>query len=140
MTTILFIFTIVLVVSGSAFAITHMWLSLFSSVTIDVGARKKTCVSFAKWSMILSLLFALLSCLLSKTGASDEAIDRTSTLYTVIAINWLVVFFLSTVSIIIASVAKARYRADAAKDIKKVLVVSVFGFLIAALLAWALGG
>ena len=86
--------------------------------------------------MVLSLIFALLSCFLSNPGNVGEAISRSSKLYSFIAVSWLVVILGCGISMLIALVSKAKYREGLLKSIKKIFSIALAASIVGMILAW----
>ena len=137
MTMILFYSTIVICGAGALFSIIYLWLNTFSKIT-DLEPRNASILKIARTSMGLSLIFALLTCLLSDPGNVVAAIGLTSRLYSIIAITWLVVILLCGISMLIALVSKADYRVDLLGSINKVFSNALAGAVIGMILAWLL--
>lgn len=135
MSTVLFVSTMILNFAGIAFAAVYVWLNVFSKIT-DLSDRNASVLKIARTSVILTLIFALLSCLLSNSGEIEAAIQRTTTLYSVIAISWLVVLLLCGIAMIFSLVSKKTFKAELAKSIKKIFVIALCGAIVAMVLSW----
>lgn len=137
MSKILYVSTIVLCFAGVVFSLVYIWLNTFSKIT-DIEARNSSILKISRTSMVLSLIFALLACLLTNPGNVDDAIGRTSKLYSNIAISWLVVILGCGISMLIALVSKTKFREGLLKSIKKVFSIALAGSIIGMILAWLL--
>ena len=137
MSTIIYISTLVLNFAGVAFAGTYIWLNVFSKIT-DLADRNTSILKITRTSMLLSMVFALLSCLLSNTSVIDAAIQRTASLYSIIAISWLVVVLVCGVSMLCAFVSKSTYKRELAGAIRKMFTVALWGAIIGLVLSWLL--
>lgn len=135
MTTIIYISTLALNFAGVVFAGTYIWLNVFSKIT-DLADRNTGILKITKTSMILSMVFSLLSCLLSNTSAIDATIQRTTSLYSIIAISWLVVLLICGISMLCAFVSKATYRRELAGSIRKIFNIALWGAIISLVLSW----
>ncbi len=135
MSTILFIATLVLNLAGIVFSAVYIWLNVFSHIT-DLAERNRGILKITRASMYLSLVFALLSCLLSDNAVIAEAIKSTGTLYTVIAISWLAVLFLCGVAMLFSFLSKSTFKRDLMATVKKIFTVSLTGSIIAVVLTW----
>jgi hypothetical protein len=137
MSTIISISTVVLCLAGVVFSLVYIWLNTFSKIT-DLDSRNSSILKISRASMVLSLIFALLSCLLSDLGNVGDAISRSSKLYSFIAVSWLVVIFGCGISMLIALVSKTKYREGLLKSVKKIFSTALAGSIIGMLLAWLL--
>ena len=137
MSTLLSISTVVLCLAGVLFSLVFIWLNTFSKIT-DLEPRNASILKISKASMVLSLIFALLSCLLTNQRNISEAIEHTSKLYSFIAISWLIVIVGCGVSMMIALVSKKEFREGLLKSIKKVFSVALVGSIFGMILAWLL--
>lgn len=137
MSTIISISTVVLCLAGVVFSLVYIWLNTFSKIT-DLDSRNSSILKISRASMVLSLIFALLSCLLSDPGNVGDAISRSSKLYSFIAVSWLVVVFGCGISMLIALVSKTKYREGLLKSVKKIFSTALAGSIIGMLLAWLL--
>ena len=138
MSVLLFISTIVLDVAGVAFAATYIWLNAFSKIT-DLASRNTSILKISRASMLLSLVFALLSCLLTNSGIVDGAISRATILYSIIAISWLVVLLVCGVAMFIAFISKTTFKDGLLRSLKKIFSIAITGAVIGMILAWLLG-
>lgn len=137
MSTVLVVSTIILCFAGVVFSFVYIWQNTFSKIT-DLESRNAEILKISRTSMVLSLIFALLACLLTNPNEVSEAINRTSNLYSIIAISWLIVIIGCGVSMLIAFVSKSTFRKGLLKPIKKVFSIALVGFIIAMILAWLL--
>ena len=135
MSTIIYISTLVLNFAGVAFAGTYIWLNVFSKIT-DLADRNTSILKITKTSMILSMVFSLLSCLLSNTSVIDAAIQRTTSLYSIIAISWLVVLLVCGISMLCAFVSKSTYKRELTRSIRKIFNIALWGAIISLVLSW----
>ena len=137
MSSIIYVSTVVLCLAGVVFSLVYIWLNTFSKIT-DLDSRNTSILKISRASMVLSLIFALLSCLLSNLGNVGEAISRSSKLYSFIAVSWLVVILGCGISMLIALVSKAKYREGLLKSIKKIFSIALAGSIVGMILAWLL--
>lgn len=135
MSTILFIATLVLNIVGVAFSVIYIWLNAFSKIT-DLADRNTSILKITKVSMSLSMVFALLSCLLSSDNVIEEAIGSTATLYSIIAISWLVVLLACGVAMLYSFVSKATFKTELLRSVKKIFVIALWGAGISMVLTW----
>ena len=137
MSIILYISTVVLCLAGVIFSLAYIWLNTFSKIT-DLEARNTSILKISKESMVLSLIFALLTCLLSNPENVGDIINRTSKLYSFIASCWLVVILGCGVSMLVALISKTKYRDSLLNSIKKIFLIALIGSIIGMVLAWLL--
>ena len=135
MSTVLYVSTMILNFAGIAFAAVYVWLNVFSKIT-DLSDRNASVLKITRTSVVLTMVFALLSCLLSNSGEIEVAIQRTTTLYTVVAISWLVVLLLCGIAMIFSLVSKKTFKAELAKSVKKIFVIALWGSIVAMVLSW----
>lgn len=135
MSTVLYVSTMILNFAGIAFAAVYVWLNVFSKIT-DLSDRNASVLKITRTSVVLTMVFALLSCLLSNSGEIEAAIQRTTTLYTVVAISWLVVLLLCGIAMILSLVSKKTFKAELAKSVKKIFVIALWGSIVAMVLSW----
>ena len=135
MSTVLYVSTMILNFAGIAFAAVYVWLNVFSKIT-DLSDRNASVLKITRTSVVLTMVFALLSCLLSNSGEIEAAIQRTTTLYNVVAISWLVVLLLCGIAMIFSLVSKKTFKAELAKSVKKIFVIALWGSIVAMVLSW----
>lgn len=135
MTIILMIATIVLNVVGALFAGVYLWINLSGRVT-DLPARNNSALKIARVAMIVSLLFAFITCLLSDPSEVTAAISRTAMLFAVIAATWLVVLLAAGIVMLIALISKRLYRSELSRAVRRLLTVGLPGAIIGLLLMW----
>ncbi len=135
MSTVLYVSTMILNFAGIAFAAVYVWLNAFSKIT-DLSDRNASVLKIIRTSVILTMVFALLSCLLSNSGEIEAAIQRTTTLYTVVAIGWLVVLLLCGIAMIFSLVSRKTFKPELAKSVKKIFVIALWGSVVAMVLSW----
>lgn len=135
MSTVLFVSTIVLNLAGIAFAAVYVWLNVFSKIT-DLTERNANVLKITKVTVILTMVFALLSCLLSNTGEIDVAIQRTTMLYSLVAISWLIVILLCGIAMIFSLVSKKTFKTELVNSVKKIFVIALCGSIVSMVLSW----
>ncbi len=138
MSLLLFISTLVLDFAGVVFAVTYIWLNSFSGVS-DLAPRNAGILRITRTSVVLSLIFALLSCLLTSADTAETAIARAALLYAIIAVSWLVVLLGCAIAMFAAFVSKASFREGLSKSMRKIFAVAVTGAIFGMILAWLLG-
>lgn len=135
MSTVLYVSTMILNFSGIAFATVYVWLNVFSKIT-DLSDRNTSVLKITRTSVVLTMVFALLSCLLSNSGEIEAAIQRTTTLYTVVAISWLVVLLLCGIAMIFSVMSKKTFKSELARSVKKLFIIALWGSIVAMVLSW----
>lgn len=135
MSTVLVVSTMILNFAGIAFAAIYIWLNVFSTV-IDLAERNASVLKITKISMVLSMVFALLSCLLTNTGDVEAAIARATMLYSVIAISWLAVLLLCGVAMFLSLVSKKTFRREITKSVKNIGIIALWGAVAGMVLSW----
>ena len=135
MTALLFVSTLTLNFAGLIFAGVFLWTNYFSGFS-DLGKRNQSSLKIIKISMIISMIFAFLNCLLSESSVISEAISKTALLYLIIAITWLVVILGCGVLMFIRTISKAPFKAELSDAIKRLFKYALIGAMIAIVLAW----
>lgn len=137
MSTVLYISTLVLCFSGIAFSFLCIWLNTFSKVS-DIKSRSAGMLKIIGTSMVLSIVFAFLSCLINDSDNTERAIEKLSELYAIIAVDWLVVIVGCGIAMLITFVSKTKYRKETIKSIKRVFLIALIGGLLGMVLSWLL--
>ena len=137
MSDLIFIATVILNVSGVLFAGVYIWLNVFSKI-VDLTERNVGIIRISRTSMVLSLVFALLSCLLSDGESIAGAIANGSLLYAIIAISWLVVLLFCGGGMLYAVMSKSPFRRNLVDAIKKIFSIALWGAILGTLLSWLL--
>ncbi|MCQ2466620.1 MAG: hypothetical protein MJ166_03780 [Clostridia bacterium] len=119
------------------FAIVYLWLNSFSKYT-DIDRRNLSILTILKVSVVMILVFPILTCLFTKSTAVEKVMNVASQQYMYVAFSWLILILIIGITMFIALVRKAPYRTDYAKAIKKVLVIALWAFCISGVLAWLL--
>ena len=135
MTTILFISTLTLNFAGLIFAGIFLWMNYFGGFS-DLSNRNKSSLKIIKISMIISMVFAFLTCLLTESAEITEAISKTAQLYIIIAITWIAVILGCGVLMIIRTISKNPFKTELTDAIKKLFKYALIGAIIALVLAW----
>ena len=135
MTTVISISTMFLHFSGIIFSLIYLWLNVFSKLP-DLPARNGNILKIIKTTIISSMIFAFLSCLLAKNAQIEKSIALTSSLYAVIAISWLVILLACGVSLIYSSISKKPYRTDVGQAVKNIFKLAMPGAIIGLILSW----
>lgn len=135
MSTVLVISTMILNFAGIAFAAIYIWLNVFSTVT-ELSERNASALRITKVSMVLSMVFSLLSCLLSDAGDVEAAIARATSLYSVIAISWLVVLLLCGIAMFLSLISRKTFRREAAQSVKNIVFIALWGAVAGMVLSW----
>ena len=88
MSNLLSVSTLILCIAGALYSAVYLWLNSFYR-TAESPRKNVGILRIIKSSVIWSMVFAFLSCLLAGGGAAYAAVDRASALYRVIALTWL---------------------------------------------------
>ncbi len=137
MSTVLYYATIVLCAAGALFALVYLIMNAIGK-SDSLMERNVALLGVSRASMILSLVFALLVCLLGDASMIEKAIDKTDTLYTIIAIIWLGVILACGVTLLCTVIFKKTYTWNTAQPIKRLFRIALIGASIALVLAWLL--
>ena len=139
MSLLLFISTLLSQLASIVFAATFIWLNIFSNYTIDLESRNKSILKISTTSMILSFVFALLSCLMTNKENISNAVSRAALLYSIIGISWLVVLLGCGIAIFLAFISEARFKESFLSSVKRIFTIAIIGAFLGMLLAWLLG-
>ena len=138
MSYVMFAATVALTVSAVCFACLYLWINLFSSLS-DLAERSRNAYKIAQVSTILSLVFALLSAVITDSGSVGEAIATSGTLFGVIAISYLVVTVLCGAAMVYAVLSRSTYRRGIGGVVGKIFIVAMVGAMVGLLFSWLLG-
>lgn len=133
--TILYYSTYVLHFSGIAFSLVYLVINLFTHMS-DLSDRNQAILRIVKLSMGLSIGFAFASSLLSDPEFLEEALIKTTSALSVIAISWLSVLVLCGVSMLVLLLLKRRYRSATSGAIRRIFKIALIGAIIALILIW----
>ncbi len=122
---------------GVVFSVIYLWLHLFSDMD-RLDERNRLLLSSIRYTIFLSLLFALLSFLLGKTTPALEALNALSRLFAVITICWIIVMLLCGISIAIIHVGKGSLRETRVKAVRKAFFTAFWAVVISGFLTWLL--
>lgn len=135
MSTVLYYSTIILCVSGVAYSLVYIWLNFFSRIS-DLEVRNASILKIIKASVILSIIFALLTCLLSNPENIGYAIGLTVKLYSMIARCWLFVILICGIAMLKALVSRTGFRGELQQALKNLFSKALGGAVFGILLAW----
>lgn len=135
MSIILFITTITLDFASVTFAGVYVWLNTFSKIS-DLSDRNTSILKIIKSLLVLSMIFAFLTCLFSTTISIEEAIRRVFLLYLIIALSWLMVLVGCGAAMIYALLSKSSFKNMLFDAIKKIFTPALVGTVIGIVLAW----
>lgn len=137
MTLILFLSTALLTLTAVVFAVIYLVINMKGTLS-DLVARNNSILSITRASMILSLVFALLSGLLSGTDWVQEAVAVSGFLYTVIAVAWLVVLLVCGVVMMVSLVSRSLFRPAFSLAVRKMFLIALPGAGVALLFSYLL--
>ena len=135
MTDILFYCTLVLNFAGFLFAAVFLWINISGSYS-DLSDRNTSALTITRVSMYISIGFAFLTCLLAENSEIAEAISKTSLLYSIIAVTWLVVIFGCGMTRLLTVMSKKYYKPDISRAAKQLFKISLPGAIICLVLTW----
>lgn len=134
MTIILFVATLVLNLSGVLFSGVYLWINLSRRYT-DLSDRNENVLKITRVSLVTSLAFSFLSCLLADASLI-AAFSRTVLLYSVIMITWLAVIVACGIVMLLTLISKDRYSPDVSRAVKKLFRIALPGAIFALILTW----
>ena len=127
MTDILFYATLVLNFVGFLFAGVFLWINISGSYT-DLADRNASTLRISRVSMITSIAFSFLTCLLTESTEVTEAISRSALLYSIIAITWLAVILVCGITMLLTVISKKYYKPEISRAILfSSIQISMFG-------------
>ena len=135
MTGILFCATLVLNFVGFLFAIVFLWINIFGRYT-DLADRNTSTLRISRASMIISIVFAILTCLLSESTEVTKAISRSALLCCIIAITWLVVILICGIALLINVISKKHYKPEISSATKQLFKTALPCSIICLVLTW----
>lgn len=137
MANILYISTLALNYSAIVFSLVYIWINIFSKIS-DVSERSTNIYKITKAAMWMSILFALATCLFTRSDDAYMATYRASKLYSNISISWLIVLFCYGIAMLCLFVSKKKFSTVIAKSLKNIFKISMTGASISILLSWLL--
>lgn len=137
MTNLLFIAALILHVTGVAFAGTYLWLNVFSRRS-ELADRNKEMRKMIWFCLALTIIFTILSCLLSNVSGVEGAIARAEFLYAMLAVSWLVVVALCGIALLYAFVARGSFKRELVKAIRRLFWMAMIGAVFGMVFAWVL--
>lgn len=137
MALILFVSTLVLTLSGVLFSILYLIINVRGTLS-DLPVRNKALVRITRSSMILSLVFAFLTGLLSGSLWVEDAAAMSSFLYGIIALAWMAVILVTGVVMVVALVSRKPFSATLSATIKRIFMIALIGAVVALVFAFLL--
>ena len=135
MTGILFYCTLVLNFAGFIFAGVLLWINMSGRYS-DLTDRSANAIKIARVSMITSIVFALLTSLLSESADVAASISRTSLLYSIIAITWLAVILACGIVMLLSVISKKYYKAEVSLAVKNLFKIALPAAIVCLVLTW----
>lgn len=135
MTEILFYSTIALNIAGFLFAGIYLWIN-FSGKYTDLEDRSKSTLRISLMSVIISLVFAFITCLLCSSDKIDIAMSKSAFLYAFIAITWLIVVLASGILVLLKVIFSGPYDKKFSGVITQLFKFAVPAIFISLLLMW----
>ena len=102
----------------------------------DLPGRNSSALRIARVAMIVSLVFAVLTCLLSDPSGITASISRSAMLFTVIAVTWLAVLLASGIVMLVALVSRRLYRPELSGAVRRLVFVALPGAIAGLVLMW----
>lgn len=138
MSTIVFILTVIIAVAGVIFSAIYIWLNAFSSVN-NLDERNKSLVNIIRTTLVLPLIFAFVSYLISNIEYIETAIAATSRLYLIITICWIVVLVMWGIAMAFTMLSKKDSSMDTVHTLSKIFPICIIGIIISTVFAWLFG-
>lgn len=135
MTDILFYSTLVLNFSGLLFSFVYLWINVFRKFE-DTADRSSNVLTIARVSMVTSIVFAFLTCLLTDFLDIEEAISQSALLYSIIAITWLAIIAVCGITMLFTVMSKKYYKREISHAIKSLFKTALWGSIICLILTW----
>lgn len=135
MTDILFYATLVLNFAGFLFAGVFLWINISGRYT-DLADRNASALRISRVSMITSIAFAFLTCLLTESTEVTEAISRSALLYSIVAITWLAVILVCGITMLLTVISKKYYKPEISRATKQLFKIALPGSIICLVLTW----
>lgn len=135
MSQVLFYTTLILNLSGLVFSGVYIWINLAGTFS-DITDRNNNILKITRLSMIISIVFALLTSLLSNSANVALAIHRSALLFAIIGISWLAVILACIVALLVTLISKTRYRSAIHKATNKLFAIAIPGAAICLVLNW----
>ena len=132
---ILFYATLVLNFAGFLFAGAFLWINI-SGIYTDLADRNASALRISRVSMITSIAFAFLTCLLTESTEVTEAISRSAFLYSIIAITWLAVILVCGITMLLTVISKKYYKPEISRAAKQLFKIALSGSIICLVLTW----
>lgn len=138
MSFIIYILTAIIAAAGVIFSAIYIWLNAFSSVS-NLDERNKSLMKIIRATMVLPLIFALISYLISNVAYIETAIAATSRLYLIITICWIIVLVMWGIAMTFTLPSKKDSSMDTVHTLSKLFPISLIGIIISAVFAWLFG-
>lgn len=135
MTDILFCATLVLNFAGFLFAGAFLWINISGRYT-DLADRNASTLRISRVSMITSIAFAFLTCLLTESTEVAEAISRSALLYSIIAITWIAVILACGITMLLTVISKKYYKPEISRATKQLFKIALPGSIACLVLTW----
>ena len=135
MSHVLFYSALVLNLAGILFSGVYLWINVAGDFS-DMGDRNANTLRITRLSMIISIVFALLTSLLSNSSDVAFAIQRSALLFAIIGITWLAVILACIVALLITLISKTAYRNTIHKATSKLFAIAIPGAVICLVLNW----
>ena len=134
-TNVLFYATLVLDFAGLLFSAVFLWINLGGGFS-DLADRNTSVLRITKISMIVSIVFGVLTCLLSDSPDVSLAIEKSALLFSIIAITWLAVILACGIAILVTVISRTRFSSSVTKSTRKLFAIALPGAIICLVLTW----
>lgn len=126
---------IMLDLAAVIFAMVYIWLNTFSKI-VDVWSRNEVIVRVVKITMILSILFAFLTCVVADEETFPDSVMDTHNLYIFIGLSWIVVLVCLAIAAIFRLVSKERFLDKKTGTLNRILKIAICGAVLSLGMAW----
>lgn len=129
--------TMVMGASGVMLALICVFINTFSRLP-DLADRNVSIVRMIKISVLCTLLFALISCLVADAGMIYETIESVAYTYMLISISWLVIMLVGGIALVGILISRSRFERNRAKALSKIMTIAFWTMLLAMVFAYLL--
>ena len=135
MSVLLYILTIILCFTGVGYSLVYLWLNSFSSQEDDKD-RNAYLIGSIKGTMILSMIFILVTGMITKGKTVPDVVDGVSSFYTLEAIVLLSLTLVGTLTLMFLYLLKRFYTIDRVRAVRRFIRIAVVLSVITILLSW----
>ncbi len=135
MSNILFISTLALNAAGFLFSAIYLWINVFGKFS-DISDRNISILKITRVSMILSIVFSFLTSLLSNFENIEKSIEKSTTLFSIVAVTWLVVVAICGLIMLFTVVSKRFFKPGITNNVKQIFKIALPAAIITLILTW----